>query len=187
MEVSLHPSSRDFYVLTGGPGSGKSTLLDHLEGHGFARSIEAGRGIIQDQIAIGGPALPWRDRALFAELMLSWDMRSYHAALQRDGSEPVIFDRGVPDVLGYLRFEGLNVRSHIQRAAKSFRYNPRVFVAPPWPEIYTQDAERKQDEETAHRTYEAMVIVYRELGYTLIELPKASVAARAEFVRAQIG
>ena len=183
----MPPSLPDIYVLTGGPGSGKSTLLDYLEGHGFARSIEAGRCIIQDQTVIDGPALPWRDRALFAELMLSWDMRSYHAALQRDGGEPIIFDRGIPDVVGYLRLEGLDVPSHILRAAQSFRYNPRVFVAPPWPEIYCRDAERKQDEETAHRTYEAMVMVYRELGYTLIELPKVGVAARAEFVRARIG
>jgi predicted ATPase len=36
------------FVITGGPGSGKSTLIDALERAGFARSIEAGRAIIQD-------------------------------------------------------------------------------------------------------------------------------------------
>ncbi|SJZ91339.1 AAA family ATPase [Consotaella salsifontis] len=172
----------NFHILTGGPGSGKSTLLDHLEGVGFRRSLEAGRGIIQDQVAIDGPALPWRDRALFAELMLGWEMRSYHAARQ-DGSAPVLFDRGLPDVVGYLRLEGLGVPPHVMKAAETFRYNERVFIAPVWPEIYRQDAERRQDMETARRTHEAMVSVYRELGYTLIELPKADVAARAEFVR----
>ena len=30
------------------------------------------------------------------------------------------------------------------RAAERFRYNRRVFLAPPWPEIFRQDAERKQ-------------------------------------------
>ena len=48
-------------VITGGPGSGKTTLIDALEAAGFARTHEAGRGIIRDQTAIGGPALPWRD------------------------------------------------------------------------------------------------------------------------------
>lgn len=63
-----------FFIVTGGPGSGKSTLLDALERTGFARSHEAGRGVIRDQVAIDGPALPWRDRAAFAELMLNWEM-----------------------------------------------------------------------------------------------------------------
>lgn len=60
--------SERFIVLTGGPGSGKSTLIDHLQGMGYGRSQEAERGIIQDQVGIGGRAVPWADPALFAEL-----------------------------------------------------------------------------------------------------------------------
>ncbi|MFP3747797.1 AAA family ATPase, partial [Achromobacter sp. SIMBA_011] len=86
---------------------GKSTLLDALERTGFARSHEAGRGVIRDQMAIDGPALPWRDRAAFAEQMLNWEMRSYRLA--HDARGPVFFDRGVPDVIGYLRLTGLAV------------------------------------------------------------------------------
>ena len=89
-----------FIVISGGPGSGKSTVIDSLEHQGFSRSIEAGRAVIQHQTIIGGNALPWADRALFAELMLSWEMRSYDLALEQKG--PVFFDRGVPDVIGYL-------------------------------------------------------------------------------------
>jgi predicted ATPase len=130
------------FVITGGPGSGKSTLIGALEEHGISTMPEAGRGIIQDQVAIGGEALPWSDRQAFAELMLSWEMRSYRAALRLSG--PVIFDRGVPDVLGYLRLSELPVPSHVERAAKTFRYHHRVFIAPPWLEIFARDAERKQ-------------------------------------------
>src|SRR5580692_8143687 len=93
------------FVITGGPGSGKSTLINALEEHGIHTMPEAGRAIIQDQVAIGGEALPWSDRGAFTELMLSWEMRSYRAALSLSG--PVFFDRGVPDVLGYLRLGGL--------------------------------------------------------------------------------
>lgn len=67
---------------------------------------EAGRAIIQDQLAIGGRALPWADLSAFAELM---------------------------------RFSGLPIPAHIDRAARMFRYHRRVFVAPPWPEIFTPD------------------------------------------------
>lgn len=183
----MQSNGRNFFVFTGGPGSGKSTLLDYLERQGFARSTEAGRSIIQDQTAIGGAAVPWKDKVLFAELMLSWEMRSYRQELMKQGSiAPVLFDRGVPDVIGYLRLEGLDVPAHIRRAGEFFRYNARVFIAPPWPDIYRQDDERKQDLETAHRTYDAMTAVYTELGYELIELPRCSVEARAAFIRANI-
>ncbi|PZT71717.1 MULTISPECIES: AAA family ATPase [unclassified Streptomyces] len=130
----MTPESERFVVITGGPGSGKSTLIDHLHGMGYARSVEAGRGVIRDQMAIGGPALPWADRALFAELMLSWELRSYRMAA--GSAEPVLFDRGVPDVVGYLRLEGLPVPDHVHTAAETFRYHRRVLIAPPWPEIY---------------------------------------------------
>jgi predicted ATPase len=169
-----------FFVVTGGPGSGKSTLIDALERGGYARSVEAGRAIIQAQVAIDGPALPWRDPALFAELMLSWEMRSY--ALAQEQSRPVFFDRGVPDVVGYLRLMNLPVPAHMERAATAYRYHRRVFIAPPWLEIFAQDRERKQDFAEAVRTYDAMVATYADFGYELIELPRAPVAARVDFV-----
>ncbi|WP_322065343.1 AAA family ATPase [Burkholderia ubonensis] len=173
-------AARRFFVVTGGPGSGKSTLIDALERAGFARSQEAGRGVIQDQMAVDGPALPWRDRSAFAELMLGWEMRSHHLARQARG--PVFFDRGVPDVIGYLRLSGLAVPAHADAAARRFRYHRRVFIAPPWPDIYTRDAERRQDFVEAVRTYDAMVECYASYGYRLIELPRASVKARVRFV-----
>ncbi|GAA2429496.1 AAA family ATPase [Actinomadura vinacea] len=172
-------------VVTGGPGSGKSSLIDHLEKAGFARSEEAGRGVIRDQVAVGGPALPWNDPGLFAELMLSWEMRSY--ALAAEGAGPVFFDRGVPDVVGYLRLEERPVPAHVAEAARRFRYHRRVFVAPPWPDIYRRDEERKQSLDVAERTYESMVETYREYGYELVELPRSPVEERARFVLESLG
>lgn len=177
-----------FFAVTGGPGSGKSTLIAALADAGYATSVEAGRGVIQDQVAIGGDALPWGDRAAFAELMLAWEMRSHHLARAAAGSGgPVFFDRGVPDVAGYLALEGLPVPAHVARAVERFRYHRRAFIAPPWPEIYRQDGERRQDLAEAARTYDAMVATYGAAGYELIELPRASVAARVRFVERTIG
>jgi predicted ATPase len=181
--VATH--AHHLFVVTGGPGSGKTTLIDALEKAGFARSVEAGRAIIQDQRAIDGAALPWRDPALFAELMLSWEIRSFRMADGLPG--PVFFDRGVPDVTGYLRLMHLPVPSHVQRAAALMRYNRRVFIAPPWLEIFRRDAERKQDFDEAVRTYEAMVAVYQGLFYDLVELPRCGVADRVDFVTAMAG
>ena len=151
-------SPNTFFVLTGGPGSGKTTLIDALRAEGFPAAEEAGRGIIRDQMAIGGTALHWADQKLFAELMLAWEMRSWNQALASAG--PVFFDRGVPDCVGYLSLCGLPVPDHFRRAAEKFRYNRTVFILPPWSEIYGNDTERKQDFAEAVRTFEAVAAAY---------------------------
>jgi predicted ATPase len=173
-----------FFIVTGGPGSGKSSLIEALHQRGYARSIEAGRGIIQDQVAIEGRALPWHDRLLFAELMLSWDMRSYHLA--QNSTAPVFFDRGVPDTLGYLRLLRLPAPAHMRKAADVFRYNRKVFIGPPWEEIFEQDRERKQDFEEAVRTYDSLIKTYQSLNYELTELPKVAIEKRCDFVLNEI-
>jgi predicted ATPase len=167
-------------VITGGPGSGKTTLIDLLRERGFAVAPEAGRAIIQDQTTIGGTALPWRDPALFAELMLAWELRSYRWALDQPG--PVFFDHAVPSVASYLRLTGLPVPDHVTAAVAAFPYHPRVFVAPPWPEIYRTDEERHQDLAEARRTYDVVVETYTGFGYRLVELPRVDVAERLRFV-----
>ncbi|TWG87269.1 putative ATPase [Cupriavidus gilardii J11] len=172
-------------IFTGGPGSGKTTLIDALERQGFARSQEAGRGVIQDQVAIDGPALPWRDREAFAEAMLGWELRSYRLAGHSGG--PVLFDRGLPDLIGYRSLCGLPVPDHLRRAVERFRYRREVFIAPPWAKIYRQDAERKQSLEEAERTYHAVARAYVDCGYTLVALPKADVATRVAFVLERVG
>lgn len=173
-----------FTVLTGGPGSGKTSVIEELRRRGYAGTQEAGRAIIVDQLLIGGNALHTGDRVLFAELMLSWEIRSYRMA-QDDPSPAVFFDRAIPEFPGYYRLSGLPVPAHVAAAARLFRYRPRVFVAPPWPEIYTTDSERGQDYAEAVATYEAVTAAYAEQGYELIDLPFAPVAERADFVLAR--
>ena len=173
-----------FFVITGGPGSGKTTLLDSLEEAGYRRSIEAGRAVIQHQRSTGGNALPWGDRVGFAERMLASEIRSYEQALQTTG--PVFFDRGVPDVVGYLRLIGEKIPGHVWKAAEEYRYNRCALIAPPWPEIFRQDHERKQNFAEAVRTYDALAATYSEFGYELIEIPKIPVAGRVKFVLANL-
>lgn len=173
----------NFFVLTGGPGSGKTSLLGLLEAFGLATAPEGGRNIIRQQTAIGGNALPWADRLLYAELMLSWDIRSFHAA----PDETVFFDRGIPDTIGYLSLCGIAVPDHFHRAAETLRYNRTVFILPPWPEIFRNDTERTQSPEEAEATFRAMQETYTALGYRLVEVPHTHLRERLAFVLAAAG
>ncbi len=169
-----------FFVLTGGPGSGKTTLIEALKTRGHSTTDEAGRGVIREQQLGNGDALPWLDRERFAELMFEWETRSYRQALRSPG--PVFFDRGLPDTLGYLRLENLQIPPAMEEEALRLRYNGRVFVAPPWKAIYGTDEERRQSWDVAVRTHEVMCEIYAELGYQLVQLPHASVEQRVEFL-----
>ncbi len=167
-------------VVTGGPGAGKTSLIEALATAGHKVQGEAGRAVIRDQQALGGKGLPWADPSQFAELMLAADLRNHAEALA--GRETVFFDRGLPDIAGYLTLCGLPIPGPVEHAARQLRYRRSVFIAPPWQEIFTQDAERKQDFAEAERTYAAMAETYPRYGYTLVELPRASVAERVAFV-----
>jgi predicted ATPase len=167
-------------VITGGPGSGKTSLIEALAALGHPVEPEAGRAIIRRQQAIDGQALPWRDRALFAELMLDRDLEGH--ARSTATAHMVFHDRGVPDVIGYLNLCGLPIPRHLDRAARDLRYHRQVFIAPVWPEIFAADAERRQDLDEARRTFEAMAAIYPAYGYELIELPRASLEERVAFI-----
>lgn len=175
-----------FYIVTGGPGSGKTTLLNSLKTLGYQHSQEAGRHIIQGQVKIGGKALPWLDPAFFAEMMLSWEMRSHLLATEATSDGPYFFDRGMADIAGYLTLSGLSVPDHVHQAVKHYTYNKMVFIAPHWPEIYQGDEERKQSADEAERTFNAMVQTYQSYGFTFRELPKSDVETRVAFVLEQI-
>lgn len=172
--------SARFFVITGGPGSGKTALISALARQGLATMPEAGRAIIRDQSRIGGSGWHGSDRRLFAELMLQWELRSWHEAQALEG--PVLFDRGLPDVVGYLELYEGGAPGHMHRAAEQFRYHATVFFAPPWRQIFAQDAERAQDFDEAVATSEALQRAYAAAGYKLQPLPLAPVAERARVV-----
>ncbi|WP_417839578.1 AAA family ATPase [Tritonibacter scottomollicae] len=125
-----------FFVVTGGPGAGKTSLIIELARCDFHTIPESGRAIIREEMASGGDALPWGNRMAFAERMLECDLRAYEDAQTLSG--PVIFDRGIPDIMGYLTLCGLPLPPHVAAAAKAARYNRRAFLAPFWDEIFTQ-------------------------------------------------
>ena len=71
-------------------------------------------------------------------------------------------------------------------AARHYRYNRRIFLAPSLPAFYCQDEERRMTFEEAH-AFGAMIRgIYEDLGYEVVLLPEGSPAQRARFVMAEI-
>jgi predicted ATPase len=172
---------KNFVAISGCSGGGKSTLLAELKQHGFAVVEEPGRRVVKHQVETGGSALPWTDGAAFARkaLALAWDDWRAARAL---GGGVVFFDRGLIDAaVALAHFGGGWPEGDFAHA-----YGPLVFLAPPWPEIYVGDPERRHGLAEAEGEYRRLAAAYARLGYETVVLPKADVAARLRFVLARL-
>jgi predicted ATPase len=94
----------------------------------------------------------------------------------------LFFNHGFLDALSYAALEGIPVDQEMKTYAENWRYNTHVFILPPWKDIYLTDAQRKQDWNEAVFTYNKMIQTYRSYQYDLVEVPKAPVAERADFI-----
>src|SRR5262249_61803297 len=94
---------------------------------------------------------------------------------------PVFFDRGIPDIIAYARFFGMDSSAE-ESAARRHRCNELVFMAPSWSSIYVVDEERTMTVEAARVFGDEVRAVYSGLGYRVIDVPLHSPRERAEFI-----
>jgi predicted ATPase len=168
-----------FVVISGCSSGGKSTLLAELGRRGHATVEEPGRRIVKQELAGEGSALPWVNRAAFARRAIELAVADRRAAADRPAGW-VFFDRGLVDAAAALQH--LTGEPTLDRLGQAHRYHRRVFLAPPWPEIYVTDPERRHGFDEAIAEYHRLLIVYPSLGYEVVLLPKVSAAARADFI-----
>ena len=175
----------NFYIITGGPGVGKTTLLDALQADGYPIIPEAAREIIREQEQINGEGVPWKDNRLYTELMLAGSVKDYQEAATRRLDKPILFDRGIPDSICHWELSGNTITAAMEELVKKYRYNPTVFILPPWKDIYHTDNERKQSWEEAEHTFHKMKEIYERYGYATMIVPKDTVENRKRFIKAQ--
>lgn len=173
-------TKENYYILTGGPGSGKTSLINELSERGFMCVPEVARQIIQKQVQINGVFLPWKDARGYSRLMLEASISDF--ITNNEVTEKLFFDRGVPDTLGYEILMKFPKCHFLENMSFKLRYNKKIFLLPPWMEIYENDNERKQDFAEAVKTYEVMKSTYKNLNYTIIEVPCVSVKDRVDFI-----
>lgn len=167
-----------FVVISGCSGGGKSSLLNELGRRGYAVVEEPGRRIISDETRSNGTTLPWLDLTAF--LRRAFAMALADRASVGPSNDWVFFDRGLVDaVVGLQHLTGEPLSTTL---AQDHRYHRRVFLTPPWPQIYVQDSERRHSLDSAMSEYLRLLEAYPALGYDVSILPKIGVVERADFV-----
>jgi len=175
----LNPVENLRYIITGGPGSGKSSLVEALGHLGFAGFPEIARDLINQGMI---PPI-WADKpdsSRFFELILRQRIFCHQ---EIKAGEIGFYDRGIPDSLAYFKYQNLRPPSVLLEATETYRYNPVVFVLPPWREIFVNDSVRKETYEETKVLYGLAKEVYLSAGYDIIELPKATLERRVEIIR----
>jgi predicted ATPase len=166
-------------IITGGPGAGKTTLLLALQARGYTIVGDSARTIIQDRIRRGLSPRPVAHESVHETLRMDIEHFVQHTATPGH----VFFERSVLDSLCSLdHITPLN-ESELSLWLSTYQYDPKVFLLPPWKEIYTNDAERDHTFEHAVWVNSITQAWYRRLGrYQLIEVPRVSVAERCTYV-----
>jgi predicted ATPase len=99
--------------------------------------------------------------------MLNGEVRAFHAAASAPG--PVVFDRGLPDSVGFFALGGMEVPADVEAACRTLRYEGPIFRAPPWRQIYSADEQRIQSWEEAIASDEAVCAAWRRYGNDLVD------------------
>jgi predicted ATPase len=172
----------NFIIITGGPGGGKSTLLAALEEKGYQHVGESARIIIKERLDSGLSPRP--EPAEFAKLLFHMDYENYINNLNH--SEILFFDRSFLDSAGMVYETDIAYYRRIRELIISHKYCNKVFITPPWEEIYTNDTERDQTFEQSEIIYNNIYNWYMLNGYEPVVIPKDTVEKRVEFILSEI-
>ncbi|MEC4050680.1 ATP-binding protein [Flavobacterium sp. SUN046] len=171
---------KEVVIITGGPGTGKTTIIDRLIEQGHTCFPEISREITLEAKKQGIEQLFLEKPLLFSELLLEGRKKQYNSACSHL-AETVFIDRGIPDILAYMHYIGDSYPLFFDHACKEFQYS-KVFILPPWEEIYTSDEARYENYEQAKLIFDHLKETYQNYGYELIEVPKGTVEERIDYI-----
>jgi predicted ATPase len=171
---------KEIVVIIGGPGTGKTTIIDGLVSNGYCCYPEISRHVTAEAQQQGIEQLFLENPLLFSELLLEGRKKQFHDAHQ-EPHNVVFIDRGIPDVLAYMHYIGDSYPAFFDAACREHIYS-KIFILPPWEDIYISDQERYENFEQAKLIHNHLVETYQKYGYELIEVPKDTVDKRILFI-----
>ena len=171
---------KEIIVIIGGPGTGKSSIINGLVTKGYCCYPEISREVTSESQKQGIEQLFLEDPLLFSQMLLDGRIKQFNNA-QKEAHQWVFIDRGIPDVVAYLDYIGDDYPNHFTDACKENVYT-KIFILPPWEEIYESDSERYENFEQAKEIQEHLKQTYVNYGYDLIEVPKDSIDNRILFI-----
>lgn len=174
-------------VITGAPGTGKTTIINKLEQDHFFCFHEIIRAMTQEAKNNGGsntmksnPIVSVSDPYQFNLLILNGRIQQYKDASD-ESADVLFYDRGIPDVLAYMDYFEQVYEQDFIKACEEHKYD-RVFLLPPWEDIYVSDEERYESFEQATQLHHHLLETYTRFGYNCIEVPFGTVEERNNFI-----
>lgn len=167
-------------VITGGPGTGKSSLINELINQKYFCMPEISRRVTLDARKKGIEQLFLKKPLLFSQLLLEGREQQFLEA-GKENTDLVFFDRGIPDVHGYMNYIGVDYPNLYKEKSLKYRYTT-IFITPPWQEIYQSDNERYESYEQSLAIHNHLKKTYIELEYSIINVPIGNVEERVRFI-----
>lgn len=174
-------------MISGAPGTGKTVVVEGLEEKGYhcfheiIRTMTAkakSEGTIKTPVS--NPLAFVDDPFKFNQLLLQGRLAHFKEAEETE-HEVSFFDRGMPDVLAYMNYFKQPYGKDFTDICEDYKYD-KVFILPPWKEIYVSDNERLETFEEAKKLHENLVHSYQEFGYSPISVPKTTIPERISFI-----
>ena len=174
-------------VITGAPGTGKTSIIKKLEGDHFFCYHEIIRDFTLEakekgdaKTFLSNPLTFVDDPFEFNTKILNGRIDQYLAA-DTNANDLVFFDRAIPDVLAYMDFFNQEYTSLFTKACQEYLYT-KIFMLPPWEEIYMSDNERLESFEEAKQIHYHLENTYRRYNYEIELVPFGKVTDRVDFV-----
>ena len=166
------------YVLTGSPGSGKTTLLKAIQSEHITCFEEVFR-VLFLQAKDRGVDSPFQDEPLaLSEEIIKGRVADFNATA---ATKIHLYDRGIHDAIAYLDGIQIEVPKQIIEIGQSHIYD-KVFILPPWEEIFANDHERIENFVETEAIYNELIKTYTSYGMPPIVVPKLSVEKRVSFL-----
>ena len=119
-------------IITGGPSTGKTSIINKLEVDGYKCLHEKSREIIQESLKNGSNVVPWDNLVEFSKRVIDQRLSQYHSVKSKNSDSFTFFDRGIPDVVAYMKYDNLEIPTEYLNLCIELRYNTKVFLAPAW-------------------------------------------------------